>query len=298
GRPLRFEETPLARALAGETVRSAHLCIEGPGGRAWIVSSAAPIRAPGGVIHGAVVTFSDESAIHALEEARDDLVRMVSHDLRSPLNAILAQVHMLRRAPFDAADVEARARAIARSCGRMNAMIQDLLEATLLEASQLRMHTRSIDLAAAVQDVLERQRGVLAMDRVRFSTRGAPPPVATDPDRLERIVVNLVSNALKYSPEQGEVTVEIAAAEGGATLTVTDRGIGIAPEDAAHVFERFFRARGARRPEGLGLGLYITRLLVDAHGGRIEVESRLGQGSTFRVFLPEEAPLRTPGGRT
>jgi signal transduction histidine kinase len=115
-----------------------------------------------------------------------------------------------------------------------------------------------------------------------------------DAERLERILVNLLSNALKYYSPEGEVTVRVERLEGAAVLTVADRGVGIAPEDLPHVFERFFRARAARQPEGLGLGLYITRLLVYAHGGRVEVQSQLGCGSTFRVVLPDGRPLPTP----
>jgi signal transduction histidine kinase len=186
--------------------------------------------------------------------------------------------------------VDERARSIARSCERMNGMIQDLLEATLLEAGQLRMSPRRLDLAAFVPEVVERLRGALPMERVSVRIPAVAAIVA-DPARLERILVNLLSNALKYSSPQSPVDVDVALADGGATITVADRGIGIAPEDLPHVFDRFFRARGARQPEGLGLGLYITRLLVQAHGGKVEVESYLGTGSAFRVFLPEQGPL-------
>lgn len=293
GRPLELEDSPVARALRGEVVRGVHLRLEAPSGTSWVLASAAPLRAPDGTIRGAVLTFSDETPMHALEEARDDLVRMISHDLRTPLNAVLAQAHLLRRHPDDVAKVTERAQAIARSCDRMAAMIRDLLDATLLEAGQLRMAPRRVELPAFVSDAIERLRGALPVERVSVQA-GAPVAVAADPERLERILVNLLSNALKYSPPQAAVVVVVAPAEGGATLTVVDRGVGIAPEDLPHIFERFFRARGARRPEGLGLGLYITRLLVYAHGGRIEVESYLGTGTAFRVFLPTEGPLHGP----
>ncbi len=295
GWPVRSEEAPVARALAGETVRGEHLRMEGERVSVWVLASAAPIRAPGGSVRGAVLTFSDETPLHALEEARDDLVRMISHDLRTPLNTVLAQAHMLRGDSADPAKVEERAHAISRSCHRMTGMIQDLLDATLLEAGQLRMNRRAIDLAAAIPEIVERHRGALAVERVRVAvSTPQPAPVRADPERLERILVNLLSNALKYSPDGSEVAVEIGPAPGGALLAVVDRGVGITPEDLPHVFERFFRARGARRPEGLGLGLYITRLLVFAHGGRIEAESRLGRGTTLRVFLPSEVTSPTP----
>ncbi|HSN15917.1 MAG TPA: PAS domain-containing sensor histidine kinase, partial [Anaeromyxobacteraceae bacterium] len=293
GWPVEAEQSPPARALAGEIVRGLHLRVENAGESTWLLASAAPIRAPDGTVWGAVVTFTDETPLHALEEARDDLVRMISHDLRTPLNAVLAQAHMIQRAGGEQEKVEERAQAIVRSCHRMAGMIQDLLDATLLEAGQLRMNRRPLDLQRTVRDMIERQRGALDVDRVRVSTGSPPPdPVRADPERLERIVVNLLSNALKYSPPESEVEVEVAAGAGGAVLTVSDRGIGISPEDLPHLFERFFRARGTRRPEGIGLGLYISRLLVEAHGGRIDVQSVLGQGTTLRVFLPADTAVQ------
>jgi signal transduction histidine kinase len=251
-----------------------------------VLASSAPVRGADGSIVGAVLTFSDETALHAVEQARDDLVRMISHDLRTPLNAIYNQAHLLRRHPDDAPRVEARAAAVLKSCERMSAMIQDLVEATLLEDGQLQISPEPVDLAAVIPELLERFHGAIDVDRVRLVVHPDLRPALADPQRLERIVVNLLTNALKYSPPQGEVVLELAPAPEGVALVVTDRGVGIAPEDVPHVFDRFFRARGARQPEGLGLGLYITRHLVQAHGGRIEVSSRLGQGSTFRVVLP------------
>ena len=289
GRTLPYAESPIARALRGETVRGMHLQA-GRGDRTcWVIASAAPVRAPDGRITGAVLTFSDETPLHELEEARDDIVRMISHDLRTPLNAVYTQAHLIRRHPGDPTRVEERARSIAKSCERMSTMIQDLVEATLLEAGQLRLDKLPLDLRSLLPELLDRLRGGIDVDRVRLEIAPDVPPVLADPHRLERIVVNLLSNALKYSPAQGEVVLEVSGESGGVAMAVSDRGVGIAPEDLPHVFDRFFRARGARRPEGLGLGLYITRLLVEAHAGRIEVRSRLGQGSTFRVVLPPAA---------
>ncbi len=286
GRPIPLEDAPLARALRGEIVRGVHFRVTIQERTRWLQASAAPVRAPEGVITGAVLTVSDETALHELEDARDDLVRMISHDLRTPLNAVYTQAHLIRRGPGDPARVEERARSIARSCERMSAMIQDLVEATLLEAGQLRLARVPVNLAALLPELVERLRGGVDVERVRVVVAPELPHIYADPHRLERIVTNLLTNALKYSPAPAEVTLDVAPADGGVALTVSDRGVGIAPEDLRHVFDRFFRARGARRPEGLGLGLYITRLLVEAHGGRIEVTSQLGQGSTFRILLP------------
>jgi signal transduction histidine kinase len=265
--------------------------VEYRGRSLWVLASAAPVRGADHAIVGAVLTFSDETTLHDMEKARDDLVGMISHDLRTPLNAVYNQAHLLRRHADDPVQVEARASAVLKSCERMSAMIQDLVEATLLEDQRLQITPEPVDLAVIVPELLERFRGALETERVRLAVEPAIPRALADPHRLERIVMNLLTNALKYSPPQGEITLELASHPDGVAIVVSDRGVGIAPEDVPHVFERFFRARGMRRPEGLGLGLYITRLLVEAHGGRIEVSSRLGQGSTFRVVLPAAGPL-------
>jgi signal transduction histidine kinase len=295
GAALSFEDSPVARALRGETVRALHLRVRREDESGWVHASAAPVRAPDGTGLGAVLTVSDETALHRLEEARDDLVRMISHDLRTPLGVVYAQAQLLRRHPEDAARVGDRARSIARSCERMSAMIQDLVEATLLEAGQLRLSPVAVDLGTLVPEIVERLRGGVDVERVRLAIAPGLPRAWADPERLERVMVNLVTNALKYSAPQSEVVLEVSSREGDVALAVSDRGIGIAPEDLPHLSERFFRARGARRPEGLGLGLYIARRLVEAHGGTLEVESVLGRGSTFRVVLPA-ARLPEPGG--
>jgi signal transduction histidine kinase len=229
--------------------------------------------------------------MHELEEARDDLVRMVSHDLRTPLNVVYTQAHLLERHAEPPEKVAERARSIVRSCERMNGMIQDLVEATLLEAGQLPLARAPIDLAAFMPELLERLRGALPVERVRLEVEVGAFQAELDAARVERIVVNLVSNALKYSSQEVVVRLDQGPL-GTVVLAVADRGVGISPEDLPRIFDRFFRARGTRRPEGLGLGLYIARLLAEAHGGRVEVESELGQGSVFRLILPAAAPAQ------
>jgi len=112
------------------------------------------------------------------------------------------------------------------------------------------------------------------------------PAASADPPRLERILVNLITNALKYSPAESEAVLSAAMVDGQVQVTVADHGPGIAQDELDRVFERFYRSPTATRKEGLGLGLYITRLLVEAHGGSIRVESEVGRGSAFHVLLP------------
>ena len=150
-------------------------------------------------------------------------------------------------------------------------------------SGQLPLTPARVDVATLLPDIVDGLRGGLDVDRVRLEVQ-SPCPACLDPARFERIVVNLVSNALKYS--SSDVQVVLTCQGGDAILTVSDKGIGISPDDQARIFERYYRARSERQPEGLGLGLYITRLLVEAQGGTVSVESQLGSGSTFRVRFP------------
>ncbi|MGB8929654.1 MAG: ATP-binding protein [Anaeromyxobacteraceae bacterium] len=296
GRPLAAGKSPVERALSGETVRALHLRTQDPvtGRCGWVAASAAPIRGAEGRIDGAVLTFSDETSVYRLHEERDDLLRAITHDLRTPLNAIYMQAHLVARGAGGPDRASERGHSIVKSCERMSDMIQELADSAMLEAGRLQFAPQPVDVPEFALELLERLRGGLDVDRVRFASAPGLPRVIADPKRLERIFVNLVSNALKYSPVQTEVEVRTSAVEAGVEISVTDRGVGITPEDQAHLFERWFRSKGNRRPEGLGLGLYITRLLVEAQGGRITVETALGCGSTFRVTLPAAASGEVP----
>ncbi|MBI2953982.1 MAG: sensor histidine kinase [Chloroflexi bacterium] len=224
--------------------------------------------------------------IRSRDEQRKDFINAVSHDLRSPLTIIRGQAQLIQRAPDREELVRKSADAIVEGTGRMNAMIHDLVESARLEAGQLHLEKQAVDLRAFVSDLLERAAELEGMARVKSEIRADLPLVGADPGRLERILLNLLTNALKFSPPETEVLVRAEKTDDEVTVSVTDRGIGIAPEDLPHLFERFYRARVTRIAEGLGLGLYITRMLVEAHGGRVWVESEPGKGSTFYFTLP------------
>jgi signal transduction histidine kinase len=165
-------------------------------------------------------------------------------------------------------------------------MIQDLVDSARLEEGQLRMDLIPLDVASFTAEVKSRLAGVVETDRIEIAIDEPASPVLADPNRLERILINLLSNALKYSPPESPVRVRAARAGDEMVVSVVDEGVGIPAEEQVRIFDRFYRVAGSRRSEGLGLGLHITRLLVQAHGGRIWVESRVGEGSTFSFTLP------------
>lgn len=143
-----------------------------------------------------------------------------------------------------------------------------------------------MDLQTFIPDLLERSRQLLGDRNISVQIAPDVPAVQADPDRIERVLVNLLTNAVKYSSPGTEVIIGADANDHEVTISVADRGAGISPEDLPRIFERFYRAKGKVAAEGLGLGLYIVSRLVEAHGGRAWAESELGKGSTFYLTLP------------
>lgn len=222
------------------------------------------------------------------EEHREDVLRVITHDLRAPLSVIVGRARLLAHAFAGQAshELERRSADAIVTCGRtMSAMLDELLESVQLDAGEIRLDRRELSVAAFVTELIDRVAGEDA-PRVVVRVPDGLPAVSADPARLERVLCNLLTNALKYSPPDAPITVSAELDGAELVVSVADRGAGIAAEDLPHVFERFWRANSAREREGLGLGLFITKRLVEAHGGRIWVESRLGEGSIFRFTLP------------
>jgi signal transduction histidine kinase len=173
-----------------------------------------------------------------------------------------------------------------RNAKRMKSMIDELVESARLEAGRLEMHIEPTDLAHLIYDIAERVGVPEERARIRVEIPEYVPPAMADPAYVERAIVNLITNGLKYSAEDAPVIVRARQSDGTAVVSVTDQGIGIAQEEMDQLFKRYYRSGATKSREGLGLGLYITRLIVEAHGGRIWVESTPGKGSTFYFTLP------------
>jgi signal transduction histidine kinase len=237
-------------------------------------------------------TLIDEaSGVKAREEAtrlKDDFLSAAAHDLRSPLTTLLLHAEMMKRAVTEHPQLPAEERRIStivREGNRLKSLVSDFLDAARAERGKLQGRIESVDLVDLAGETSQR----LATRRhpVRID---APSPVIGrfSPDRLRQLLDNLVENAIKYSPDGGEVVVRLSRTDADAVLDVTDVGIGVPAGDLSHLFDRFHRGTNVddRRFQGLGLGLYICRAIVDDHGGRIWAESRIGQGTTFHVLLP------------
>ena len=236
-----------------------------------------------------LLAIEDITEHRQTEEFREHYIHMTSHDLRTPLAIVLGQAQLLQR-ELEQAGLKDGARrsveAIIISARRMDIMIDDLVDSTRMEAGQLQLEKQPVDLLTFASNLLKRAGPVMDVGRIKFDILTGLPPISADPNRLERVMLNLLSNALKYSPPEAEVLVKAEKTDGEVTISVIDQGIGIAPEDLPHMFERYYRAAGARQTEGLGLGLFISRMLVEAHGGRIWVQSAFGKGSAFHFTMP------------
>ena len=252
------------------------------------------VASVGGALRRAYARLHEEHrAATALHEQREDLLKTLTHDVRSPLSVISMNASILARGA-DPAAVPRRGRAIENSAASLAGMLAELIDTVHLESGHLPLDRKPVDLVRFAADLLTHLEGTLPLDRVRLSIPEGLPAVHVDPRRLERILVNLLSNALKYAPAPTPVVLDAAVQGGDVVASVADRGPGISQQDLPRIFDKYYRASGARKQEGLGLGLYATRLLVQEHGGRVWVDSAVGKGTTFYVALPTAPPEERP----
>jgi PAS domain S-box-containing protein len=247
---------------------------------------------------GTVYAFRDLTEERALEQMRSDFVATVSHELRTPLAAIYGSAVTLRRRDLDLA-AEMRTRlleVVANESNRLAQIVNDVLLASHLDSGQLQLHIETVDAAKVTETVVEAARTHLPDGvTLTLAVHDRLPPVAADEQQLRQVLVNLVENAVKYSPDGGPVTVTISRGERGVRWAVADRGLGIPAGERRRVFEKFYRLdpNMTRGIGGTGLGLYICRELVHRLDGRIWVEGNTGKGSTFYVEIPvAERPAR------
>jgi signal transduction histidine kinase len=228
----------------------------------------------------------------AAEEAtrvRDELMAMVSHDLRNPLNVVLSHASLLLDQSVGVGERHrAQLEAIHRAVGQMTRLTRDLLDLSALESGQLRISPQPESPAALVKSACA-QHEVAAAARSVSLQGEAPadaPQVAADRDRIDQLFGNLIGNALRFTPAGGRILVTARPVADGVRFAVTDSGRGISDDDLPHVFDRFWQGKRSEGG-GAGLGLAIASRIVEAHGGRIGVESETGEGSTFWFSLPQ-----------
>lgn len=228
--------------------------------------------------------------------AKDDFLATASHELRTPLQAMLGWARLLRAKTVDEATLQRGLAAIERNAAAQVRLIEDILDGSRIIAGKLSLESRALDLSELLHRSLETVRLAAYAKGIALTVdlQGEAAPVTGDAERLEQVVWNLCNNAIKFTPSGGVMTVRLAPAGTSFELSVTDNGVGIAPDFLPHVFDRFNQAKGAttKRHGGLGLGLALVRHLVEAHGGTVSAESRgLGHGAMFKVTIPARAAL-------
>jgi signal transduction histidine kinase len=252
----------------------------------------APVVAPGGDVLGRILVHRDVTAERATERLKDEFVALVSHELRTPLTSIIGYVETLLDGEVGALSEEQIhfLRVVDRNAGRLLALVGDLLFVANLDAGAIALEPQELELTRLVAECVEAARpDANGRDiALELEMPVTLPAVVADAARIGQVVDNLITNALKFTPRYGRVTVRVRATGPTVAIDVEDTGIGIAESEQGRLFERFYRAPGAtaRAIPGSGLGLSVARAIVEGHGGTIAVRSGEGLGSTFTVELP------------
>jgi two-component system CheB/CheR fusion protein len=299
GKPLPEEELPAARVARGERLDGFELKWHTPQGVRSLILFADVLPEMYGQPSTAVLVFQDITRIKHIEaelrrasEAKDTFLATVSHELRTPLTAILGYASLLASGRLDRERQAAALEVIQRNARLQARLIEDLLDFSQMTAGRLRVELDNVELQELVRETVTDLRPSAKTRNIEIDLAIDPrlPVVRGDASRLRQVVNNLVSNAIKFTPEGGRISVELQTAGAQVQLTVSDPGCGIEPEFLPHIFQPFHQAAPAGGPAGLGIGLAIARQVVEMHAGAIHVESRgKGQGSTFVVKLPVAA---------
>jgi signal transduction histidine kinase len=294
-------DMPTSRAQAGESFADYVIWVgEDHATQRALSVSAGPVADSSGEFGGAVLVYTDITDLMYALKVKDDFVASVSHELRTPLTAIMGFLDLvLDEDDTVSADVRQNLDVVKRNSERLLRLVSDLLFTAQAVEGHVSVDLEDTDLSALVEQALADLAPRAGEVGVELGRR-LPPGLVVQGDavRIRQMVDNLVSNAIKYTPAQGSVTVQLQEDGADVLLRVSDTGIGISPADQSRLFSRFFRTRDAetRAIQGIGLGLAITRSIVEAHGGTIRVESQVGAGTTFLVRLPRHGPARAHAG--
>jgi signal transduction histidine kinase len=251
-----------------------------------------PVRSVDSLLLGRLYAFRDVTREREVDRMKSEFVSLVSHEMRTPLTSIKGYAYLLLSGDTGELASEQRtfAQVIIDNADRLSAMIDAFLDLSRIESGRMELVRAPVDLAALIASVITSIRPQVEAKRQRLVTEiaGDLPPLSGDAGRLAQIMTNLVSNAQKYTPPGGTITVAARQEGESLHLSVADTGIGISPEERAQLFTRFYRAsnRETQAVGGTGLGLAITKSLVELHGGSISVRSEPGAGATFTVVLP------------
>jgi two-component system phosphate regulon sensor histidine kinase PhoR len=278
------------RALESASEQTEEIMMLMPEERMFAVH--ASISEKGGI--AAVLVFHDVTKLKRLERVRKDFVANVSHELRTPLTSIKGYIEaLLDGAKEDPRKCEDFLGIIQKHTDQLNALLSDLLQLSTIESGQYQWRRGAVSVSDLIGKAVHLLRPLAEKKGQAISTRPVEGvgSVTGDADKLTEVLINLIDNAIKYTPEGGRITVEARQTESAVEIAVGDTGLGIPFKEIPRIFERFYRVDRARSREvgGTGLGLSIVKHIVEAHGGKVSVESRVGKGSRFVVTLPNSS---------
>lgn len=297
GRPVEAEELVITRALRGEILQGVQEIIHDSrtGRDRYIMVSAAPIRDRKGNIVGAVEAQSDITRLKELDLLKDQFITVAAHEIKTPVTAIkgFAQTMLRAKEPIDPKYKNAL-ETIVRQSDRIDALVRDFLEVSRMRQGYSVLAAKRLSLTQIVQQTVARMARTTSRHKL-FISKSDEAWVDGELDRLQEVVMNLLDNAMRYSPLGGDVEVQVESSDGRVTVSVRDEGVGIPDARKGNLFERFYRAHIGTSLDygGLGVGLYISREIVRRHGGDMWFESQEGKGSTFFFTLPS-SPAAPP----
>jgi PAS domain S-box-containing protein len=244
-----------------------------------------------GGLMGAIEAFQDISHLKTLEREKDDLISMFAHDMKSSLTIIGGFVLRLLKKATDLSEEKQRnyLEIIRNETGKLDFMVNDFLEFARLQAGKLKLSFQTISLDKELMEIFETYQSKAVRSGIGMGLQNNKilPVIQADPQRLRRVFMNILDNAFKFSTKGGTITISTEETAEEVMITIKDQGVGIDPEDLPYIFDMFHRGKGAGKTEGSGIGLAVVKAIVEAHGGKVLVESKPGKGSTFSVILPK-----------
>ena len=262
----------------------------------WLTRSSVPVRGASGEYLGRLVVYVDVTEHRELDQQRSDFLTVAAHELRTPLTPLSMYLQgierRLKRGQSVGGDLVSKAR---RQVERLGTLVEDLLDVSRLESRRMQLSSAEVEMNELADDVVADFRAQTRNHDILLRRAATRIVVEGDRERLEQVLVNLISNAIKYTPQGGRITVSVERTGAEARVCVQDPGIGIPDEEQPRLFKRFFRAANAttRNYSGLGIGLFVAHEIVHRHGGWFEVRSELAKGSTFAFYLPLSQRLRS-----
>jgi two-component system phosphate regulon sensor histidine kinase PhoR len=274
------------------SVKEGHPVINKAGQRIFIASSVVPLLDLDGQVIGAMATFRDVSAEIELDHLKSGFIAMVSHELRSPLSHIIASTELIREANLSSDQQQDLLNIIHAQSNRLNRFVAQILDVSLLEAGAVKAEQEPVTLKPLIEQMIEAFETRANTHRFRLTVPEGPTIVLGDESKIQTVLNNLLENAVNYSPKGSRVSIEVSDRDKEIVISVIDEGIGIPATQLEMIFERFHRVNASDDQEqyGYGLGLYISKRLIEIQGGSIWAKSELERGSRFSFSLPKWSP--------